>query len=358
MDTTNEMIVSKEETKMFETMQHFDVLQLDNNAKMKYLYSLQVKHKNLEIVAKDIMKLINPFNETNILFIIGATGVGKTTLSKRLIRALVDKLEKCGEGDPSSVSFIFMPAPANGEKSLSWISIYETALRQANEVLLEKKQANILNDGTITVLPKRYKNLTALRSALDSMLKNRNVRVLAIDEAYHLLRFGNKSAVMDTLKSIVGDSGLKIMLLGSYDLFDLASDYAQVSRRAEILHFQRYHIENKEDYSEFKSIVSKIQAKWPCEETPAFEKIARELMHATLGCIGLLKALMLRALYMQLENKGRWDPNFLTKAAKSVKLTENIREETEAGEAMVLGATYGESIFSGKLLENVIKKMQ
>ena len=357
MITTNEITVTNDEIEVFAKLSHTDVLALTNEMKMKYLYSLQVKHKKLERVASDLMELISPFNETKILFVIGATGVGKTTLSKRVIRVLVENLEKKGGNDPSTVPFIFMPAPANGEKSLSWISIYETALIQSNEILINKKQANIIKNGIMSVQPKRYKNLPALRDALDSMLKNRKVRVLAIDEAYHLLRFGDKSAVMDTLKSIVDNNPVKLILLGSYDLFDLASDYAQVSRRAEILHFERYHIEIAKDLQTFKSVVCKIQQNWPCQDIPGFDRISKELMQATLGCIGLLKALMLRALSMQLKNNGKWDPKYLTKAAKSLKLIESIKSETESGEAKVAGATYGESIFSGRLLERVINKM-
>ena len=357
MDFTDDIKVTDEEIELFEKLNHTEVLALPDELKMKYFFSFQVKHKKLEKVATEIMELLNPFNETNILFIIGATGVGKTTLTKRLIRVLVEKSKLNNEKDPSTIQFIYIPAPANGEKSLSWTSIYTKVLRQSHEILIEKKQITVVENGIMTVNSKRYRGISALRDALDSMLENRKVRVLAMDEAYHLLRFGEKSAVMDTLKSIVEGKGTKLLLLGSYNLYDLAKEYGQVTRRCEIPHFERYHIDKKADIAEFSSIISKLQQNWPCQEVPNFAAISYELMQATLGCIGLLKTLLLRALAKQLDKKGKWDPKYLTKAAKATVLIDGIRKEIEAGEDKIEGATYGESLFCGKFLESAIAKM-
>ncbi|SPQ01857.1 hypothetical protein NBG4_760004 [Candidatus Sulfobium mesophilum] len=42
------------------------------------------------------------------------------------------------------------------------------------------------------------------------------------------------------------------------------------------------------------------------------------------------------------------DPRFMAKAAKSLTLLDRIRKEIDAGEKKVQGATYGETLFSGK----------
>lgn len=357
MDFTDDIRVTEEEIVLFDKLNHLEVLALPDEMKMKYFFSFQVKHKKLEKIASEIMELLNPFNETNILFIIGATGVGKTTLTKRLIRVLVENNKLNYEKDSSTIQFIYIPAPANGEKSLSWTSIYTKVLRQAHEILIEKKHITVVENGKITVKPTRNRGIPALRDALDSMLENRKVRVLAMDEAYHLLRFGEKPVVMDTLKSIVENKGTKLFLLGSYDLFDLAKEYGQVIRRCEILHFERYHIDRKADLAEFKTIINKMQQNWPCQEVPNFSAISKELMQATLGCIGLLKTLLLRVLSTQLKMKGKWNPVYLTKAAKSMVLINDLRKEIEAGEIKIKGATYGESLFCGNFLEVAAAKM-
>lgn len=340
-----------------QSLNRAQVLALANDDKMKYLFSVQVKHAALERVAKELASLLSPYNETKILAIIGATGVGKTTLSKRLLKSIIERMSKDNNCDPSIVPFIYISTPANGAKSVSWTSLYEKALRKGEEILIDKKHVVVEMDGVVSVRPKRYKTLPALRDALESMLANRRTRVMVIDEAFHLLRFGDYSAVMDTLKSLVDETNVKLILLGSYDLFDLATEYGQVARRAEILHFRRYNKEVEADRKEFARIVAKLQEYWPCKEVPNFAAIADELMEATLGCVGLLKALLLNALDLQLAHKGKWNPHYLAKAAKSMKLLARIRKEIAAGEEKILGATYGESIFAGEFLKGVIAKM-
>jgi len=324
---------------------------------MYYLFTFQCKHNRLEKVTIEVMRLLSRYNETNIIPIIGGTGIGKTSFAKMLLRQLVEKM-KFFYSVPSNIPFMFVAAPANGDKSLSWMTMYEKALRAANEILIEKKQSNIIKDGIFTVKPRRFKTLAALREALESMLNNRDVRVLVIDEAYHLLRFGNYAAVMDTLKSIVDLTNTKLILLGTYDLFNLVSNYGQAARRTEILHFERYHKDNKADVTEFKTaIIVNIQEHWPCEIIPAFDAISDELIEASLGCIGLLKSIMLHALSMQLENNGKWNPRFMAKAAKSMKLLDVIRKEFETGETNIAGASYGDTLFSDQILEDMVQKM-
>jgi hypothetical protein len=162
---------------------------------------------------------------------------------------------------------------------------------------------------------------------------------------------------MDTLKSIADNTGVKLLLIGSYDLFALASSYGQVISRSEILHFERYNHDNKNDVIEYFNILKKVESHWPCECVPTFSTISKELMEASIGCVGLLKKILLRALEMQLKNNGQWDPIFLTKVAKSEGQLKVLREEITKGEKTIKGATYGETIFSGDILEDAIAKM-
>ncbi len=354
--------MSEEELRAFEekcpTMSRDEVLALSNGKKILYIFLLQVKHKKLRTVGTELMRLLTPNNLIDIIPVIGATGVGKTKLATRLIKSLIEKYCIHDNKKPSTVPFVFIAPPANGDKSLSWSTVYKEAMRRTSEILPEYKQLNLIDDGIFTIMPRHYKTLAALRGALEAMFKHRKVRVVVIDEAVHLLRFGDYSAVMDTLKSLVDRTGVKLILLGSYDLFDLVTKYGQVARRTEILHFERYYKDEKDDAHEYsENIILKIQERWPCEEIPSFVTISDELMEASLGCIGLLKALMLQALSMQLEKKGKWDPMFMAKAAKSVKLLDSIRKEINDGEKKVQGATYGETLFSGKRLEDIVAKM-
>ena len=258
----------------------------------------------------------------------------------------------------SVVPFIYISIPANGGRSLSWVEIYKKILSEGNEPLIDKKRITVIEDNKIYLKHSTSVNLASLRNSLEDMLKNRKVKVLVIDEAFHMLRFGNYTAIMDTLKTLVDNTGVKLLLIGSYDLFDLVSDYGQVSRRSEILHFKRYYRENKEDRKEFEMIIRKFQSRWPCHEVPNFHKISDELMEASLGCVGILKTLLLRALDYQLNNDEIWQPSFLIKSAKTPKIHDVINKEILSGEAKIKNAAYGESFFSDQMFSSIVEKME
>lgn len=341
----------------FSTMSREVLLKSSRKVRQEYLEQLQCRHRNLEAAATDVMELLEPGSLVNILPVIGATGSGKTTLLSRLIRSLIVK-----QGDKSKtctdIPFLYVEIGANGSRSLSWIDLYEDILRAGAEILIEKKCERVVCKGILRLISRRSKKIGPLRSAIESMFKHRRVRVLVLDEAFHLLRFGNYTSVMDTLKSIANKTGVRIVLLGTYDLFDLVTDYGQVARRGETVHLQRYFRDRPEDVEEFrKNIIKKIQDRWPCEEVPNFCAIAEELMEASLGCVGLLKAILAKSLILQNKNKGAWNPLFLAKATKSVKVITKIRKEIESGENKVKDGCYRESFFSPSALAAISQKM-
>ena len=163
---------------------------------------------------------------------------------------------------------------------------------------------------------------------------------------------------MDTLKSLSNTSGTKWVLVGSFDLFDLIADNGQVARRANILNLERYRLDKPEDRITYQEVVAKLQAKWPSEQVPDFLQISGAVLEASLGCIGLLKSLLLDASAMQLRNGGEWNPQFLKKAAKASKIRDLIRKEIEAGEAKVRDALYGESFWDEATFSKLVHQME
>lgn len=332
-----------------------EVLELAPTNKMEYFYNLQAKHRNLESIAGELMHLLQPYNEISILALIGATGVGKTMLLRRLIRQFVE--QNVLDNDPSAIPFIFISAPSDGSSFVKWTTIYEDIIREGHEILKERKVFIEERDGIIKIQAHRGSKIKVFRQAVEQLLFHRKVKTLVIDEAYHLLRFGDYSVVMDTLKSLAIASDTKLVLAGSYQLFDMATNYGQVARRAEILHFARYKKDSKEDKAEFYRLTERLQEHWPCAQIPNFSAISDELMDATLGVVGLLKSLLLSALSFQLKNNEKWESEFIIKAGKSVGIVNVIRKEIEEGEIKVMQSTYGETIFTGKFLEATITKM-
>jgi len=53
-----------------------------------------------------------------------------------------------------------------------------------------------------------------------------------------MMRFGRDAAVMDTLKSLANTTNTKIVLVGSFDLFDLVEEHGQIARRATFINLE------------------------------------------------------------------------------------------------------------------------
>ena len=209
------------------------------------------------------------------------------------------------------------------------------------------------------ILGRSRAGLSQLREALESMLKHRNVRVLIIDEALHLLRFSNYAAVMDTLKSLADMHSTKLLLIGYYDIAELMQEYGQVARRAGIIHYLRYHENADAEKGEFIRVLAVLQSLWPCQQVPNLVAIGEEIMRTSLGSVGILKGAMLKLASLQMSAEGeKYDVKMLRKAVKSRKLLQKIEQEVLQGEESLLGATYGESHFDNdEVLDAAWKKM-
>lgn len=336
----------------------FGMLNKADQEKKHAFHELRVGHKKLNALMEDLMLLLQPHSESNIIALTGATGTGKSTMARKLLIKLADQFAPELATDKSVIPLVMVEAYANGERQHSFKPLFQDIRDQLMEPGVNRKTSIEIIDGRMILTPSRRDTVASLRQIVENALKYRKTRVCVIDEAYHLVRFCRETAVMDTLKSLANTTGVKLVLIGSFDLFDLVAGHGQIARRISILNLDRYHLELAEDRVEFKGIIHELMKEWPCEEVPNFESISYELLDATFGCVGLLKSFMLDAASMQLRNHGRWDNSFLKKSVKSMKLRNIIGAEIEVGEAKVRGCLFGESSWDASLIKQICSKME
>lgn len=327
-------------------------------AKQKAFFEVRVMHPKLEAVIEELLPLLTPYSESNLAFIVGATGAGKSAFCRVALRKLYAQQYERMQEHAAIIPIIAVEAYANGDSRRTFRELYQQMLRELKEPGINQKTYLEVDGSKARMRPSRTRaRIGDLRESLESALEQRQTEVCVIDEAYHLLRFDKDSDVLETLKSLSNTTGSKIVLVGSYDLFDLVESKGQCARRSNVIHFDRYRSDDAEDRKAWRKIVKGLIAKWPCEQVPALDAIADELLEICLGCVGLLKSMLLEISAMQLRRKGRWDPKFLVKAAKANKLREVIRKEIEAGEEKVRDALYGQSMIDDSALARLITKM-
>lgn len=268
-------------------------------------------------------------------------GNQQSTLLSKLVSEIVAKLDPELVGDKSAIPTILVEAYANGESRHSFRPLFEDMREQLFEPGITHKTYFEVSNGRLIANSARRETIPAIRKQVESALKYRKTRVCTIDEAYHMMRFGDDAAVMDTIKSMANKSGCHYFLAGSFDLVDFVKYSGQISRRSKLYHFERYFQDNKDDCAEFGLFVGKIMRKWPHEKHPNLRAIAEDLFDENFGCVGQLKSMLLEMSAMQFRNGGRWDYSFLTAAQKSIVAREVIAKEIRQGELKIKGAVSG-----------------
>jgi AAA domain len=349
--------VSLEERLHFARLSREQALQLSDEQKLRYFFSLQISHRKLNVVEESIARHLGPYSDARILTLIGPPGAGKTSFAEN---AMAARMKATAGG---TRPFLLVAAPAHGSVKVPWSGVYRKILESGDEPLIEKKRGTFVEDNRVKTYNATTRTLDTLRSAVESMLLHRQTKLLAIDEVLHLLRFGDKKALMDTLKSLADATDSQLLLIGSYDLFSLVTSYAQVGRRSEVFYLDRYRrytlderrnsIENNDDINEFSRIIVRLQQRWPLDWVPNFVTVAKDLLDATLGIVGLLKDFMYQCLALQLMNDGKWSSSFVRKSLKPASVIKGIRDEIGDGESQMEEKGYEQFSIEKEVLDAI-----
>jgi hypothetical protein len=120
-----------------------------------------------------------------------------------------------------------------------------------------------------------------------------------IDEAQHLAKVASGRRLLDQLdviKSIANRTDTVHVLFGTYDLLAFRNLNGQLSRRSVDVHFPRYRAEVAEERKTFINIVHSFQKILPLSEAPDLVKVWDLLFERSLGCVGILKQWLVKAL--------------------------------------------------------------
>lgn len=213
------------------------------------LNSLRIKHSRIAQMMSELDTLIYPESQDSILLVCGPTGVGKSTLSRHMVDGALANSAKLMNDDAGLVPAVYVEAPASGESDFSWRLFYQRILTQLDGDMDMPKHAFGIDSLTGRMVRPRgpsSNSLAALRTAVERALRERGTQFLVIDEAAHIIRQTRSHRLeiqLDTLKSLANECGTQIVLVGSYDLYQLVSLSGQLARRTHVMHFERCFIQ-------------------------------------------------------------------------------------------------------------------
>jgi hypothetical protein len=258
--------------------------------------TLVIGHTRLVETLDRVMSLIRNPCGTSMVLLFGATAAGKTTLLQRLLRKHNEQYSDSMQQDRSIIPsfYVEVPAPDNGK--MNWRDLNIRALEKLQDPHLEKK-------GTIA----SYSGINSadVRRDLEKVVRNRQCKLAVYDEGQHFTKVtGAKSSQQqqDYIKSLASLSQTSIVLAGTYELLELLPRNGQLARRMLPIHLARYRMDDPDDWQTFQQVVLTFQQALPIPGQNNLMEFVEVLYRGSLGCVGLLKCWLNRALALAIES--------------------------------------------------------
>lgn len=278
------------------------------NVRRRYFETKVIAHSQLKETYETLLHAIRHPAGTSLILVVGPTGVGKTTLLQRIVKQLIEDAACDPLTTPGHIPVVAMEATSPDTGNFSWKDYFTRALMALDEPMLADKITydvrGIHRNGQGQLVIQRNVTALDLRRVLENCLHQRCPRSFIIDEAQHLKKMTSGRRLldqMDTLKSLANMTQTVHVLIGTYDLLSLMNLSAQLSRRSVEIHFPRYHANQPEDLKEFTKLLRTFQRHLPLMEEPDLQGHSEYFYEQSLGCTGMLKTLLNKALGAALE---------------------------------------------------------
>jgi len=306
------------------------------SARLAYFQRYTVAHPRLMEAKEKLVAAIQNAEPNSLLFVFGPTGVGKTTLRLKTEQILTAAWRAELEQDRGRLAVVSVEAIAPESAGFSWRDHFKRILLEMDEPLIEYKrdlQAELVRMRS----PARPKPTTAeYRCGVEQALLFRRSAAVMIDEAQHLAKIASGRRLLDQLdviKSIANRTQTVHVLYGTYDLLAFRNLNGQLSRRSIDLHFPRYRAELASDRKDFISVLRSFAQQLPLPEPPDLANEWEFLYERSIGCVGVLKQWLVRALSGALRSgEAALSRRNLESQALSVSQIDKILSEASEGE--------------------------
>ncbi|QBD78900.1 hypothetical protein EPA93_24120 [Ktedonosporobacter rubrisoli] len=298
-------------------------------ARLAALQQYKIKHAALEKMDDLLMNAIDEHTSYSILALYGPSGVGKSTVMRRIVQRRREE-----EPDPARVPVVVVQASPEDVGSAARLDFYRQVLQQLRGHVAVRDR--ILNLPLASVRAKKSTDPAEwleMRDAVSYALDLLKVKAVCIDEAQHLMQADaaqKPSIQLDWLKSLTNRSNLLYILVGNFSLYDFCHLNGQLARRVREEQFCRYHLDSRADAAEFTSALKVL-----LEQVPLQVNISEMLTHWkwfgewSIGCIGILSDWVVETA-STLCRAGETALTLEALAKHALKLAQRLKLETEA----------------------------
>ncbi len=255
--------------------------------RVDYFVNYTMTHPILEQVAKKLLLTLYQAGGPSLIFLLGSTGVGKTTLLRFIVQSVYKKALNKMKSDKGYIPIAGIISVSPEFSQFDWQDFYIRGLRALQEPLIG------------------YKTNRDRRFAFEDALQNRHSDYFYIDEAQEFRKVPSGRKLRDQtdcLKSISNISKVKFLLVGTYEAETLLDQSDQLTRRSVNIHFPRYTIKNEKEIKTFKGLINSLTCHLPLAEQSDLTSHYDYIYERSLGCFGIMKDWFSRTLGAVLEN--------------------------------------------------------
>lgn len=300
------------------------------------------KHPIAASTFNELMTALAAQASPQVIIFTGPTGVGKSTLVQAACNRLMQQYHAQMVAEPDFVPVVTISAvPPNGN-NFSWKDFYIRLLTEQHEPLIERKlllprQTILLPGQPMGVRALEHSVADALRRAVEEYCRRRRTKYLIIDEAHHMLLVASRQRLecqFECLKAFTIQTGVTILLTGTYRLLDILDQSGQLTRRSQVVNFNRYDRRRAEHRVAFQKVLANLEARLSEYIPTRLQENADYFYRKCGGCVGILKDWLMRCLEAALgEGIEVVDATFVDRFALKNRGLLTIVEEACLGES-------------------------
>lgn len=301
--------------------------------------ALIINHAKMQSTMREMMNVLAGKTDPGVVLLVGATGVGKSTLIDKLQSKLFGSTFESAVGPCATNPLVWTRSiPPQGSK-FDWRDYITRALKQAGDVLTNRKVASPATLPLFDEMPVPVglegNSLSALRQALENCLRYRKTRYLVIDEAQYLLFIHDNllAQQLETIKSLAEEARVVIILVGTYRLLEVQNQSAQLVRRSQVVAFSRYSDDDEEDVKNFAQAAANLYQLIPIQKNLDVKTSIRYLYIQSCGCVGILKNWFAATLATGIREKKEFNLALLKAVARANQDVLTMHREALEGES-------------------------